>query len=253
MNKTILFTLIEKEINELEILVKGMKEIETLSPTLLSLAKSKTAAILEDFDQISHLDIAEMEQTPLNSLKKDSELSKDDKKIEHDEPQKRTSELSKGDRETEYDVPLNPLIETSELSQEEQFETPPVEPSILQKPEKRKESMTHVAVSLAEMLNTTKQSLNEVIALQAEASLSETMQNSKVDDLKQAFSLADRFRFQRELFGGNGEKLNTTLSHLNASKSPEEAMALLKPFDWDENDPRVLDFIRIVLRKFSAN
>lgn len=240
MNKTILFTLIEKEINELETLVKGMKEIDTLSPTLLSLAKSKATAILEDFDQITHLTVNEQLET-------------------FEAPQHKTEkvELIAPVAETKHEVPEMPHVDQTNHvhiphATEEHHGTTVVQPPAPQ-PIEEKESTTKGAASLAETLNTAKQSLNEAIALQAEASLAETMQNSKVDNLHQAFSLADRFRFQRELFGGNGEKFNTTLSQLNASKSKEEAMALLKPLGWDENDPRVADFVRIVLRKFSEN
>jgi len=240
MNKTILFTLIEKEINELEILVKGMKEIETLSPTLLSLAKSKATAILEDFDQITHLTATEQFET--------SAIQKN--KAEKVVPIASVTETKQEIPEIPQVDQINHVVEHSE---EELHETSFAQPLVPQKQIKEKESTKHVSSSLAETLNTAKQSLNEAIALQAEASLAETMQNSKVDDLRQAFSLADRFRFQRELFGGNGEKFNTTLSQLNTCKSKEEAMALLKPFGWDENDTRVLDFIRIVLRKFSEN
>jgi hypothetical protein len=242
MNKTILFTLIEKEINELETLVKGMKEIDTLSPTLLSLAKSKATAILEDFDQITHLTGTEQLET-------------------FEAPQHKTEkvELIAPAAETKHEVPEMPHVDQINHvhiphATEEHHETSVVQPSAPQKPIEEKENTTKgSATSLAETLNTAKQSLNEAIALQAEASLAETMQNSKVNDLRQAFSIADRFRFQRELFGGNGEKFNTTLSQLTASKNKEEAMALLKPLGWDENDPRVADFIRIVLRKFSEN
>ena len=242
MNKTILFTLIEKEINELETLVKGMKEINTLSPTLLSLAKSKATAILEDFDQITHLTVTEQLET-------------------FEAPQHKTEkvELIAPAVETKLEVPEIPphvdQINHVHIPRvtEEHHETSIGQPSAPQKTIEDKEITKHVPSSLAETLNTAKQSLNEAIALQAEASLAETIQNSKVDDLRQALSLADRFRFQRELFGGNGEKFNTTLSQLNASKNKEEAMALLKPLGWDENDPRVADFVRIVLRKFSEN
>ncbi len=240
MNKTILFTLIEKEINELEILVKGMKEIETLSPTLLSLAKSKVTAILEDFDQINHLVVTGQLE---NSTIIQNKAEKVDPIAPVSETKQAMPEVPKVDQ-------INHVVQ---YVVEEPHEISVVQPPAPQKPIEEKGNTMHVATSLAETLNTTKQSLNEAIALQAEASLAETMQNSKVDDLRQAFSLADRFRFQRELFGGNGEKFNTTLSQLNASKSKDEAMALLKPFGWDENDARVSDFIRIVLRKFSEN
>jgi hypothetical protein len=240
MNKTILFTLIEKEINELEILVKGMKEIDTLSPTLLLLAKSKITSILEDLDQVN--DLASTERLETFTVQPD--------KIERiktgipDATQQETHKIQKIEQTDQT---------PAQHSKEEYHEQKIVPPTIPNQPIEDKETTMHMAASLAETLNTAKQSLNEAIALQAEASLSETMQNSKVDDLRQALSLADRFRFQRELFGGNGEKLNTTLTQLNAAKNKDEAIVLLQSFNWDESNPLVSNFIRLVLRKFIEN
>jgi hypothetical protein len=240
MNKTILFTLIEKEINELETLVKGMKEIDMLSPSLLSLAKSKATAILEDFDQITHLTATEqLETSPMPQSKAE--------KVEPIAPVV----------ESKHEIPEMPQVDqihqVVQHSVEEPHEISVVLPPELQKPIEEKEIAKHVPSSLAETLNTNKQSLNEAIALQSDASLAETMQNSKVDDLRQSLSLADRFRFQRELFGGNGEKFNSTLSQLNAAKNKDEAMTILQPFSWDATNPLVLDFVRHILRKFGEN
>jgi hypothetical protein len=240
MNKTILFTLIEKEINELETLVKGMKEIDTLSPTLLLLAKSKITSILEDLDQVIHLTTTEQHETvtaaePDKIEKVETVALVDDTK--HETPKvEQTSHTS-----------------LQQHSREEHHEQKIVPPTIQNQPIEGKRATMHASASLAETLNTAKQSLNEAIALQAEASLAETMQNSKVDDLRQALSLADRFRFQRELFEGNGEKLSTTLTQLNAAKDKDEAIMLLQSFNWDESNPLVSAFIRFVLRKFIEN
>jgi hypothetical protein len=240
MNKTILFTLIEREINELEILVKGMKEIDTLSPTLLLLAKSKITSILEDLDQVNYLASTERLETFT---------------VQPDKIEKIETGIPDETKQETYKIPKVEQTDQTPVqhSRKEYHEQKIVPSTIPNQPIEDKGGTMHLAASLAETLNTAKQSLNEAIALQAEASLSETMQNSKVDDLRQALSLADRFRFQRELFGGNGEKLNTTLTQLNAAKDKDEAIALLQSFNWDERNPHVSNFIRLVLRKFIEN
>ncbi|NDV47818.1 hypothetical protein D0T49_12250 [Paludibacter sp. 221] len=75
--------------------------------------------------------------------------------------------------------------------------------------------------------------------------------NRKIDDIRRAISIGDRFRFQRELFDGNGELLNKTLSKLNEMKDYEEAHAYLQAkFKWNEEDETVESFYQIVKRRF---
>ena len=57
----------------------------------------------------------------------------------------------------------------------------------------------------------------------------------KVTDIKKAISLGDRFLFQRELFGGNGEQMAKTIADLNKLNSLDEAEAYIdKRFSWDK-------------------
>ena len=58
-----------------------------------------------------------------------------------------------------------------------------------------------------------------------------------VTDIRQAVSIGDRFLFQRELFGGNAEKLQQTLTELNNLHSLDEAVALVDKCGWDEQSP----------------
>ena len=47
----------------------------------------------------------------------------------------------------------------------------------------------------------------------------------KVEDIRKGITMGDRFLFQRELFGNNGELMNKTIDALNKLGSFEEAMA----------------------------
>ena len=47
----------------------------------------------------------------------------------------------------------------------------------------------------------------------------------KVEDIRKGITMGDRFLFQRELFGNNGELMNKTIDALNKLSSFEEAMA----------------------------
>lgn len=71
-----------------------------------------------------------------------------------------------------------------------------------------------------------------------------------VSDIRKAVGINDRFLFQRELFGGDGNKLNQTLDAINACTSFEEAHVLLKAFGWDETEATVEGFMKAVHRRF---
>lgn len=64
--------------------------------------------------------------------------------------------------------------------------------------------------------------------------------------------LNDRFRFRRELFGGNEEKMNKAISDLNDLSSYEESVTYLnKVLNWNIEDASVADFIKLLEKRFS--
>jgi len=71
-----------------------------------------------------------------------------------------------------------------------------------------------------------------------------------VTDIRQAVSIGDRFLFQRELFGGNAEKLQQTLAELNALHSFDEAVEFIERFGWDKQSPTHELFLNVLRRRF---
>lgn len=71
-----------------------------------------------------------------------------------------------------------------------------------------------------------------------------------VTDIRQAVSIGDRFLFQRELFGGNGEKLQQTLSELDVLHTFDEAVNAIEKFGWDKQSPTYELFINVLHRRF---
>lgn len=66
-------------------------------------------------------------------------------------------------------------------------------------------------------------------------------------NLAKAFTLNDRFRFKRELFGGDDADFTDTLQLLSEMDSYAEAEDyLLKDMMWDKEDPAVADFLAIL-------
>ena len=73
----------------------------------------------------------------------------------------------------------------------------------------------------------------------------------KVSDIKKAISLGDRFLFQRELFGGNGELMAKTIADLNKMNSLDEADAYIKAhFNWAEDSNAYELFYNILKRRW---
>lgn len=74
----------------------------------------------------------------------------------------------------------------------------------------------------------------------------------RVEDLKQAISLGDRFLFQRELFGQNGELMQKTLEELNKQSDFDAAVDYLdrKFPQWDKESPAYELFINVLHRRF---
>lgn len=78
-----------------------------------------------------------------------------------------------------------------------------------------------------------------------------SINSSKIERIQTAITIADRFRFQRELFAGDAVKMAETVATLNNMKSLDEALAYIeKNFSWDMDQQVTMDFIRIVERRF---
>ena len=96
------------------------------------------------------------------------------------------------------------------------------------------------------------ESVKDAIARETDSNtIANSLGNKKINDLKSAITIADRFLFQRELFGGDGELLNKTIATLNAMTSIEEARDYINShFDWNNERAAVVNFMKILERRF---
>lgn len=91
-----------------------------------------------------------------------------------------------------------------------------------------------------------------ILADKSSISLNDILEKKNLSDFRKAFSLNDRFRFRRELFGGNEEKMNKAISDLNDLCSYEESVTYLnKVLNWNIEDASVADFIKLLEKRFS--
>lgn len=72
-------------------------------------------------------------------------------------------------------------------------------------------------------------------------------------DLRKAFSLNDKFRFRRELFGNSDAMMMDTIETVSAMNSLDEALEYFyDTLEWDKDNPEVVDFVNIIAHHFSG-
>ena len=104
--------------------------------------------------------------------------------------------------------------------------------------------------TLADSIETT-ESLADKLAKGADDTLASAINNKKIIDLKASITLGDRFRFQRDLFGGNGEKMNKAITDFNSFESMDQAQDYIaKNFEWPLDNDAVSDFIQLLQRRY---
>lgn len=82
-------------------------------------------------------------------------------------------------------------------------------------------------------------------------SLNDVIEKRQLSDFRKAFSLNDRFRFRRELFGNNDEKMNEAIDCLNNKQSYEDSLNyIISELNWNMEDETVADFIKLLERRF---
>ncbi len=171
------------------------------------------------------------------------------------EPEIETIELEKLEEEFEK---LQP-VETKQVETEPEMQSqePEISATTIEIKETKEETFIKLTsdepkvMTLADKIAPSGISRSEKLSANGN-SISSTFANKKIDDIKQAISIGDRFRFQRELFSGNGEDMNKTLNYINQLATFEEVSSFLKnKYKWVEEDNDVVDFMQIVKRKFN--
>lgn len=107
---------------------------------------------------------------------------------------------------------------------------------------------------------------NDVVADEAEYScqedeavaeeplrLDEKLAREGSRNLRKAFSLNDRFRFRRELFGNSDIEMSDTLNLVEAMSSYSEAVDyFMTDLQWDADNQEVKDFMEIIEKHFAT-
>lgn len=84
------------------------------------------------------------------------------------------------------------------------------------------------------------------------SSLNDLLERKNLSDFRKAFSLNDRFRFRRELFGGSEELMNQVIADLNEIKSYDASVAYIqKVLHGNGEETAVADFLQLIEKRFA--
>lgn len=174
MTKETLIILIEKEITEIISLTKGFAELDTFPKPLMEMALEKSKNLTKCLDQL-----AKLKEKP----QPEKVVVEPQPKAEKPQPIETVQEPKKGEKQTGKVV-------AKEKEKEKEVIPPQSESKVILAETIKK------TTSVLENLSTNGDRVASVI------------EHQKITELKSAISIADRFRFQRELFEGNGEQMS---------------------------------------------
>jgi len=239
MNRKLLVTLLHKNIEELGMITESFRETYDTPQAIIILAKRKSEDIQTILDELaaSNLQSEIKPSTPEPTVIQ---------QIEPEELPIQEITLDEIESSKEQEMVISQTIEIEEIN--DIVETTQTTETVIT--EVKKQTEEHKTVTIADKMANQTTSRNEMHS-HAYNSLSATMANKKVTDIKQAISIGDRFRFQRELFKSNGEDMNKTLTYLNQLATLEEALTFLNSkYNWEKSEATE-DFYQIVKRKFT--
>ncbi len=99
-------------------------------------------------------------------------------------------------------------------------------------------------------------SVSDKHTISDDKSIAARMQQSKIDDLKSAIGINEKFLFINELFGGNLNQYNNAMDELNNFKNIQGAKTYLielsVAFQWAPNSPVIKKLNDLIDRKFQA-
>jgi hypothetical protein len=276
MDKKGLIGFILNDIKELELIVKGMHEMDKIPEVMQELAISKTQNILDKFYQLKEnfqkdvltttdnflifdekTETIQQEEIFSGEIEK-AELEKEEKVPEQIEPQEENIV-----EPVEEETAVSQKIESKEekvffqssllFVEEEGKPEEEIQPLADQQPEEEKGTIVvDEEKKVQERTTNEKFKFRIPVVNPAVATGGRRIESRFVQNLRKAINLNDKFRYQKELFGGNVELMNKVIDQLDAMGSLEEAMTYVQQeFAWDAESGTVADFYLLLESRFS--
>ena len=225
MSKEVYIALIQKDIKELDVIAQGLYETDFPSPTVIKLASSKAMDIVNNLQRLSAVKQEESKAEKENQERLAAEAKA---KAEREEQERLAAEAkAKAEREEQERLAAEAKAKAAAIIND------------------------HNKHSIIEEKIGNVESKVEQLSKEKGDSMADKIASSKISSIKSAISIADRFRFQRELFGGNADLMNSTLDRLDACSTIEEAEDIINDFtEWNPEDENVNDFLKLLGRRF---
>ncbi len=229
MTEETYIALIQKDIRELSLIAEGLNETGFPTPTVIRLASDKAVDIVNNLQRLS-----EYKQQREATIAEEEERER--QQLIAEEEQRRITEEEERKRQQ--------LI----AEQEKQKQTPHSTSSHTQK---TLIDRTEIRPTKTESVIGTRETKVERIISQNKKALADRMANTKIESLRKAISMGDRFRFQRELFDNNAETMNAAIDSIDACSDIYAAEDFINDhFDWDPENETVRDFLILLSRRF---
>lgn len=286
MNRKLIVTLLHKNIEELSMITESFMEMEEYPAAIVHIAKRKTEDIQLLIEQLAGVSEEKKlsiitkqvpETTVINNNQPNSAviatpeipveknnipevvipqpitIKEEEKAPEPEtfEAEVEIEEITSTTLETQEPDTLVETTKTTETFTAELISESQPEVSKIEEIEIKTVTEETRKTTIADKIIQPTVSRNEAHSKNNDNSLSASIANKKISDIKTAISIGDRFRFQRELFRGNGEDMNKTLNYINQLATFDEVHSFLQSkYSWDEENDNVEDFYQIAKRKF---
>lgn len=269
MNRELIVSLLKKNIDELILITEGFMEMTEYPSAIINLAKNKTDDIRAYIDMLGDVKIEKIPVMPQETKENIStevvlpevtvypEVDDEERAEKEEEEEENIREKTEAEKTRTEQVDTEEVVDTEQetIPHMEQEQIPEQIPEEKSDPEVIPHEEAHAEpekkITLGEKIGQQGISRNDLHARNDQNDLNASIANKKITDIRQAISLGDRFRFQRELFRNNGEEMNKMLSYINMLATYEEIVAFLQSkYNWPEDNPAAIDFYQIVKRKF---
>lgn len=228
------------DIRELEKLVASMRDAEIYPVSFFSQVYTTTQKIVDNLQSIEADQLALFKE----QMEKHRALIKKAERLEAEAALVTQMQEQESNYEPVQEMELPSVEELKEEEEEVESVATPAAATVAA--EKTVSEPAASIFSASSHATTLEQSLPHSI------SLNEVIQKKFLADFRKAFSLNDRFRFRRELFGGDEGRMNEAISDLNELQSFEESITYLdKKLKWNVEDEAVADFIKLLEKRFS--
>lgn len=286
MNKNKLITFILNDISELDMLTKCMESMETIPYAMHDLALQKVRNILSEFEQLS---VESKEAASGKSEVKTVVAEPVKEELSKVEPKGVDAGVNAEQVVGKIDVAdKTPVVQYQNVNTEEELVSPKKnttievdvsaidnvkvvvkepEPKVIEElssPTPEAEVQKEITKKVETENPAPSKSVEKKVAEQPKAAISNPvitnerfkggrrLESRFVTDLRKSLNFNDRFRYQRELFGGDMALLNTTIDKLNSMSSLQEAEAYVaENFNWDTTEGAAFDFMELLEARFT--